>query len=422
MVAFAAIGCAPDDVAPVEGPKLSVKPERVTLTADANSYASMTITTNADKVTATPKNDWLKADVMGQSLIITALTANESTTAARKGTVELTAGTAPATTTIEIEVEQSAKAAVTQVSFVPASITLLNSIGDSMDVTVSTAAFTVNVPAADQAWLEAVQNGAVVTFKVKELNPATEVRTSQVVFNFTDPTISPASQTYQVSQAAATPEPEIPEGNPLLGTAYDKDGVKGVIFWVDPNDATKAKIVSTQCYGPQNWCNSGFETVEIATTEDDGKANMAAIAAAAGDNIAEFLSYQSCKTEGEGWYMPSRAELDQLLKGYYNVTSFDAIYVRPSEMIESEAGKAAIAARDKFEAAMIGLGGVKLNQLEENNQDGTTYMGSTVNTANTSQVAYACTGRPRTSNAAKVAKSPKRYTRCIMEVTLPADK
>ena len=307
------------------------------------------------------------------------------------------------------------------VTYSPTSVNLLNKVGDSMEIMVSEPDFTVTVPAAD-TWLEATKNGAFVTFTVKELNPNPEVRTSNVEFEFSKEGVTPKKQTYVVKQEAGKVEVPV---NPVIGTAYDKNGVKGVIFWVDPNDATKAKIVSTVCYGPQNWCNSGFNSVAIETTEDDGKANMVAIAAAAGENIGEFLSYQSCKTEGEGWYLPSRVELENLLKGYYGVDDLTLLRndncKNPSQMADPSLcpeGAAALAARDKFEAALVALGGAKLNQLEDTANDGTTYLGSTVNTANTVQVAYACTGGPRVSNAAKTASKPSRYTRCIADVTL----
>ena len=307
------------------------------------------------------------------------------------------------------------------VTYSPTSVNLLNKVGDSMEIMVSEPDFTVTVPAAD-TWLEATKNGAFVTFTVKELNPIAEVRTSNVVFEFSKEGVTPKKQTYTVSQEAGKAVVPV---NPVIGTAYDKDGVKGVIFWVDPNDATKAKIVSTLCYGPQNWCNSGFESVEIATTEDNGKANMEAIKTAAGENIAEFLSYQSCKNEGEGWYLPSRVELENLLKGYYGVNDLALLRndscKNPSQMADPTLcpeGAAALAARDKFEAALIALGGAKLNNEADTHSDGTTYMSSTVDTADVKKVGYGCTGGPRMSNAAKTAKAPKRYTRCIMDVTL----
>lgn len=307
------------------------------------------------------------------------------------------------------------------VTYSPTSVNLLNKVGDSMEIMVSEPDFTVTVPAAD-TWLEATKNGAFVTFTVKELNPTAEVRTSNVEFEFSKEGVTPKKQTCNVSQEAGKVEVPV---NPVIGTAYDKDGVKGVIFWVDPNDETKAKIVSTLCYGPQNWCNSGFESVEIATTEDNGKANMEAIAAAAGENIAEFLSYQSCKSEGEGWYLPSRVELENLLKGYYGVNDLTLLRndscKNPSQMADPTLcpeGAAALEARNKFEATLIALGGAKLNNEADTHNDGTTYMTSTVDTADATKVGYGCTGGPRISNAAKTAKAPKRYTRCIMDVTL----
>ncbi len=307
------------------------------------------------------------------------------------------------------------------VTYSPTSVNLLNKVGDSMEVMVSESDFTVTVPAAD-TWLEATKNGVFVTFTVKELNPTTEVRTSNVEFEFSKEGVSPKKQTYVVSQEANKEEETV---SSVIGAPYDKDGVKGVIFWIDPNDETKAKIISTVCHGPQNWCNPGFEELEIATTENDGKANMEIIATTAGADITEFLSYQSCKNEGEGWYLPSKVELEYLLKGYYGVDDYTQLRTdnckTPLQMADPTLcpmGAVALAARNRFEAAMISLGGAKINQKGDDDVNGTTYLSSTVNTAKISQVAYICTGGPRTSNAAKKADNPQRYTRCIMDVTL----
>ena len=75
-----------------------------------------------------------------------------------------------------------------------------------------------------------------------------------------------------------------------------------------------------------------------------------------------------------------------------------------------------IAARNKFEGALVALGGKKLNQKADTDGNGTTYYTSTE--ASSTNVGYACTGKPRISSAAKYASSPQRYTRCIKVVDL----
>ena len=210
---------------------------------------------------------------------------------------------------------------------------------------------------------------------------------------------------------ATVDEPEYK--NPLYATAYDKNGDKGVIFWVDDvANPTKAKIVSTKSYGPHNWWSDTTLPV-VNTGADDGAANMTLIETAAGANIEKYLSYMDCKTEGEGWYLPANNEWDYLLDTYYNVDNHTTLTTNPSAMAAEP-----IAARNKFEDALVALGGKKLNQEADTVGDGTTYYTSTENSANKVQVGYACTGKPRISNAAKYAKSPKRYTRCIKVVDL----
>ncbi|MBR3932228.1 MAG: hypothetical protein IKJ46_06635, partial [Tidjanibacter sp.] len=87
--------------------------------------------------------------------------------------------------------------------------------------------------------------------------------------------------------------------------------------------------------------------------------------------------------------------------------------IKPSEMAAER-----IAARDKFEAALVGLSGTKLNQLADTDSNGTTYYTSTEFSDNRANVGFACTGKPRISNGAKYANSPKRATRCIKVVDL----
>lgn len=206
---------------------------------------------------------------------------------------------------------------------------------------------------------------------------------------------------------------EIIYKNALYATAYDKNGDKGVIFWVDDvANPTKAKIVSTQSYGPHNWWSDKSLSV-VNTGAEDGAANMTLIETAAGADIEKYLSYMDCKDEGEGWYLPADNEWAYLLDTYYNVDDHTTLTIKPSEMAAER-----IAARDKFEAALVGLSGTKLNQLADTDSNGTTYYTSTEFSDNRANVGFACTGKPRISNGAKYANSPKRATRCIKVVDL----
>lgn len=118
---------------------------------------------------------------------------------------------------------------------------------------------------------------------------------------------------------------------PKLGNYYYDDGTfstdynsskncKGVVFWIDPLDNTKAKAVSVNSMGESGseegkyWYNkTGTPTLVGASSESDGLLNMAAIKAAGLEN---HWAARDCDqyVAGQKWYLPALKEVtDQLL-------------------------------------------------------------------------------------------------------------
>ncbi len=520
---------------PVIPPTLSLEPATITVSVEGTT-GTTAITSDGGPLSAEvaeADKTWLKAEMSGRTIVVTALADNPSMENVRTGKVTVYAGEAPNQSSAELTVEQG-PTSITDTYFNPRNLLLDNVVDDQADVTVGVAgsAFSFTIPTADQQWLEATQSGSVVTFKVKALNDGYTARTSNVTFTFSDPSISPNTAVFPVTQGgmpiptldipaaqlglsidnpagssaniavttnqaaldfnyngndswleasfdaaegritvtAKTKNPNAEErtgtidvsvgsgsylvsiplavaqavnpagGYPRVGDAYDKDGVKGVIFWVDPEDASKAKIVSATRTDPPNvWCTNTNVTLTggtsgilnsfavPGTSETSGQANMTAIEnfaatiTAPAGAVSEFKAYHFCKTMSatENWYLPSNEELRSLITAYYGASSFDAIPDKSPETMRTDATPAdlaALAARDAFDAKLIALGGHKITVDEGG--DGDTYLSSTQNSANAVQVGYVCAGKRRLSNAAKYASRPTRYARCALDVTL----
>lgn len=333
----------------------------------------------------------------------------------------------------------------TTLEIVTKSVTLAKEAYSTATATVNTNAdkLTFDFGAAD-SWLNASFDGnSTITITALSENSAAEVRTATITVTAAEG----VTGTIGVTQAAAEkPDPVV---TTVIGDPYQKGDVKGVIFWVDPTNAKNVKIVSLKANGPMNFCTNaeaGGSTVNAlsipGTSATDGAANMTAIANFMSTNSiaeSEMLGYATCKAEGDGWYLPSTGELADLVLGYSLGLDFATIEAtratsgdKPSEWVSkltaAEADPALIAiykgayeARVKMDKSLTDMTGDPINAVAEDNSkiaDGTTYLGSSQD-SDDAKVGYACSGgRPRTSAAAKYAKNPTRYIRCIKAVTL----
>lgn len=108
--------------------------------------------------------------------------------------------------------------------------------------------------------------------------------------------------------------------NVQRGEILDINGVKGIVFTVD-EDHEHGTVMSIQALrGIKNaWCrNKKYFKKTEAFSEDDGQANTKAIFRFVEENgvdLESFPAFAWCKKLGEGWYIPSRRELEQFI--YY---------------------------------------------------------------------------------------------------------
>lgn len=124
-----------------------------------------------------------------------------------------------------------------------------------------------------------------------------------------------------------TDEPsDEPVGASVPYVYAENDNNVGVVFWVDPNDATKGKIISGAAtyvkWGPAKDLS---EDMDNYITGDHTMAEIAEFVKLASDySQANYPAVYFCDNLGEGWRLPSRDELNDMLKVYWGVESLVA--------------------------------------------------------------------------------------------------
>lgn len=96
-----------------------------------------------------------------------------------------------------------------------------------------------------------------------------------------------------------------PQPNFTVGNLYDVDGKKGIIYWVADDDSY-ARIISLTEADTQ-WGELGVKIG--ASSTESGERNMKAAVKADG-TLASLPAFLSCASLGEGWFLPSTAELE----------------------------------------------------------------------------------------------------------------
>ena len=119
-------------------------------------------------------------------------------------------------------------------------------------------------------------------------------------------------------------EPETPETpeTPAAGFVYAEGGVnQGVVFWIDPADNSKAKIISGAVGTNITWGTASATTYTWAAdiNTDDGIANQQYVLNLEGSDAATYPAVYYCKNMGEGWRLPTINEMVTLIKLYYGI-------------------------------------------------------------------------------------------------------
>lgn len=220
--------------------------------------------------------------------------------------------------------------------------------------------------------------------------------------------------------------------NPLEIAAIFKENNKdqGVVYWVDPDNPYKGKIVSASTSEAIQWSDGLIWTDKILS-QDDGLLNYNQFNASTvyTDQKDKYYAIKYCEdlrqTHGGNWYLPAPKELRTLYQSYYGLAQLPetAKYdYRLDDLVTSMASKA------EFDAAFTLLGETVTATLDGDadadgisdnagfgDENGVTYWTSKVNTGGAVQ--FLNFGVYNVANNAKDF-SKKYYVRCVRDVEI----
>lgn len=125
---------------------------------------------------------------------------------------------------------------------------------------------------------------------------------------------------------------KVPAAPLELATVFEENGKKqGVVYWIDPSDPYKGKIVSVCTPDQIVWATQTYNSDATGgnlggTDTNDGLANFNTVTnyAAYQENPANFPAMKYCAdlrtSLGGNWYLPVASELSTLFKAYYGLS------------------------------------------------------------------------------------------------------
>lgn len=162
---------------------------------------------------------------------------------------------------------------------------------------------------------------------------------------------------------------ELQFSEPLqLCSVYEENGVKqGVVFWVDPQNPSKGKIISLEAK-TTNWSKTApkGDAVEenLRFTSDDPLENHDAVTAL-DDYDDEGVNYPAVyfcdemrKTSGGNWHLPSLQELADFASTYYN----KSLNTATTSDLRNDAD--AKSATERFDTIVMSAGGNQFTGVE----------------------------------------------------------
>lgn len=268
------------------------------------------------------------------------------------------------------------------------------------NVTTNKTSYMITMEGDGSTWLSAEKTGNTIKFIALSANTGDEPRMAIVIV------------TAGSGEAQATVRLTVNQQKPVTvepfkkGEYVTKDGdveltEKGIVFWVDPADPTKAKIVSLKRESLQ-W-TTGFANGLGVTDSENGFANTQTIAQS--EHAADIPAIRYCQERGDGWYWPAKDELVALYDAYNGNHSSSFV---PARLPADE--KAARAAFDKI---FTEHGGILLNAMGDM-ENGDSYWAST-ETTDGKKACYIRFGKYGNLNNSKTGSA--RYVRCIRKVS-----
>jgi len=294
-------GTTPDDgkQEEVTAATIDLSNDNITLGGSMFDTAEVSVSTNQTKITPVCNQTWMTAKMMGKILVITASDYNE-TGAPRTGTVTVTAGEGDNTAVATLTVTQTLRDASTETPVIvvtggPADME--SASGTTTFVTFTTNQSEVTVSFAEtQNWLSYEVADGKVTFTTLSANTTGSIRTVDVTL-----TAGSATAEFTVRQFSEAPTGlaigAMYQGGMIFEIAADYIKIisltEGEEFWA--SDLTKATLVGTE----DNPENGGQANTDLIRNQSNFTGNYPA---------AEW-----CVSLGEGWYLPSRKELNTFI-------------------------------------------------------------------------------------------------------------
>lgn len=217
-------------------------------------------------------------------------------------------------------------------------------------------------------------------------------------------------------------------------TVFVENGVKqGVVYWIDPDNPYKGKVVSLSSADAMDWSEGTIWTAKIESQED-GLANYNQFNASDvyTSQKEKFYALKYCEelreTIGGNWYLPAPVEMRMIFQTYYGlpeIPSSNGVEYRFDDdgVLKYEV----MAAKAEFDMALSLLGETERATLDgdadadgisDDNGYGTgngvTYWTSKVNTGGAVQ--YVNIGVYNLNNTGKVPT--QAYVRCVRDVEL----
>ncbi len=189
-------------------------------------------------------------------------------------------------------------------------------------------------------WLEVTEFNGAMRFVSKSKNTTGDARIAHVHFQVGD----------------FTKELIVKQTMDRVGTAY---GTEGVIWWQNTEDPTEYKMISAA----RGNCKWSIVTVATGATGESGKSShngqlMSNIDIIKELGIESYPAFAWCENLGEGWYLPSGAELKSFIEVYNgSIYTYAQLNGKKVSTLNAAAGQC----REKFEQAMESMGAPRLN-------------------------------------------------------------
>jgi len=385
----------------VENATLEFSADQVELENTANSVVTVEMNTNQTAFRATvdeAAKSWCSYSIIGKVITLKAIADNPNPTA-RTATIAIIAGEGTNTATKSLKVTQLAGDISATLSLTEESITLSSAANSTalVEITSNQSDFqsTMNDPEIDWCSVSITENVILIT-TLSENNTG-DARTV-VITVVAGKGSNIATKELKVTQLSSVPS--------IIGQVAQG----GVVFWQDPEDPKKCKIVSATRLEGESWCPQAIETIATgATSEDDGFANTNTIKAL--PNFDQYTAAKFCTDMGEGWYLPSKNEVLALFEAYNGTKSGDATPSNPDEITPAEK-----TARATFDATLTSIpNGVPLNTAA-GNAAGNSIWTSTESTTNPTNVWWVRFGKFAVDTGVK--RSTARTVRAVKLITI----